>query len=270
MQGPFAIVFRGHSGSRLLSEAFLQNDFWMGRCDNKTRDAEEFAYYLKPVRKLVKHAFDYPTMALAERGLVQQKMRDLVESSKASCPAPQNRMAFGWKRAIGAFLIEIFLDAYPAGKAIHLIRDGRDVMLSRLRRVEEMDDPTVRQMVFGEAELTHYRGAALRDEALRLYRNEIEMLHWVTSVRFGMRGRKYPKQYLEVLYEDLCREPKATLTRVFDFLEVPLYPQTLAWIAQNASRQRIGKWQSEAAQLEAAIKIGEPLLQELGYLGSNA
>lgn len=267
MKGPFPIMFRGHSGSRLLTEAFLHNGFWMGLCDNATRDAREFNYRLPAVRELVQNAIHYADMPAADQMLVQQQLRRLGEASRNNCPDAGAALAYGWKRAINTFLVEVFLDAYPGGKVIHLIRDGRDVMMSRLARVEEIvDDPVVRYMVFGREDVNEYCGRPLSAKVVNNFRNEIEMHHWVTAVRFGMRGRKHGGRYLEVFYEDLCNRPVDTMARVFAFLEVPFLPRTREYLLAHARTGRINKWKGREEDLAEAIAIGAPLLRELGYM----
>jgi hypothetical protein len=266
MKGPFIIIFRGHSGSRLLTDAFLQNGFWMGSCGNRTRDAREFDYRIPAVRDLVKGGIHYAEAPAAEQQRLQQQMRDLGEASKSLCPHPDSLIAYGWKRAINTFLVEVFLDAYPQGKVIHLIRDGRDVMLSRLARVEEIDDPVVRYMVFGNEELSEYRGRPLAADVVKKFRNELEMHHWVTSVRFGMRGRKHANRYMEVFYEELCEKPVDIVGRVFEFLQVPFFPQTREYLVKSASTNRICKWKTYENLIKDEIEIGKPLLEELGYM----
>lgn len=267
MKGPFAIVCRGHSGGRLLAEAFRQNGFWMGVSESSTRDAEEFSIRHQSVRRLVEQAFEYQNMGPEAKGQAQENLRRLVEATKKNCPAPETHIAHGWKHAITVFGVEILLDAMPQARVIHLIRDGRDVMLSRLNsRMRQLDDPVNQLMVFGRTGVTEYRGIPLTSKAIKKYRNEIEMEHWVTAVRFGMRGRKYAGQYIEVMYEKLCTQPAETLTRVFDFLQVPFLPQARQWAISNASPQRIGKWHGMDGRISEAMKIGEPLLRELGYL----
>lgn len=238
----------------------------MGVSDNKQRDAKEFDQRNPVVRYLVQAGFRYSELAEPARLELQRLMRGLVELSKNNCPNPEERIAFGWKRAITTFACEAVLDAYPEAKTVHLIRDGRDVMLSRLQaRMRHLDDPYNRLVVFGDPSVSEYRGKPL-SQAIIEYRNEIEMHHWVTAVTFGLKAAKYGDRYLQVRYEDLCEYPEKTLSQVFDFLDLPLLPESRDWTIANASVASIGKWKGREEELRDAIQIGEPLLKQLGYV----
>ncbi len=268
MKGPFTIICRNHSGSRLLCEAFLQNSFWMGRCENKQRDAQEFSLKKPEVRHLIEEAFRYSELSETQKEELQETMRRLVQNCRNHCPDPESRVAYGWKRIITTFAVEIFLDAFPDGKVIHLIRDGRDVMLSRAKnKVGHLDDPFNRLLVFGDASVSEYQGRPLTEAVIEEFRNQLEMQFWVSMVRFGMKGRVYKNQYMEVSYEELCRSPAETLNAVFEFLNVPFQPRAKDWITRNASIERIGKWkQCPGDELAGGIRLGEALLVELGYV----
>jgi len=239
----------------------------MGLSNNKQRDAQEFKQSNPVVRYLIQEGFRYSQLTDIAKKQVQTLMTTLVEESKHNCPDPEKKVAFGWKRAITTFACEIFLDAYPEAKTVHLIRDGRDAMLSRLNvRMRNLGDPINRLVVFADPSVDDYHGKPLDPQVLKQYRNEVEMHHWVTAVRFGMRARKYGDRYLEVRYEDLCEHPEKTMSRVFEFLDVPFIDESREWIKANASVKSIGKWRGREEELRGAIQIGEPLLQELGYV----
>jgi hypothetical protein len=267
MKGPYPIICRGHSGSRLLCEAFRRNGIWMGLSENKQRDAEEFGQGNPVVRYLIQDGFRYSGLGDIPKKQLQNLMMTLVEQSKNNCPNPEEKVAFGWKRAITTFACEIFLDAYPEAKTVHLIRDGRDAMLSRLNvRMGNLRDPINRLVVFGDPGIADYHGKPLDEQVVKQYRNEIEMHHWVTAVSFGMKARAYGDRYLEVRYEDLCSHPEETMKRVFEFLDVPFLAESREWVQANASVKSIGKWKGREEELRDAIQIGEPLLTELGYV----
>jgi hypothetical protein len=240
---------------------------WMGVSDNQQRDSKEFDQKNPVVRYLVQAGFRYSELTERPKLELQRLMSGLVEQSKGNCPDPEDRIAFGWKRAITTFTCEIFLDAYPEAKTVHLIRDGRDVMLSRLQsRMKKLDDPFNRLVVFGDPSVSEYRGKPLTQSVIEEYRNEIEMHHWVTAVSFGLKAAKYADRYLDVRYEDLCSRPEETMTRVFEFLDVPFSEEARTWVKGNVSVQAIGKWKGREAELEDAIRIGEPLLKRFGYI----
>ena len=266
MKGPFAIVCRGHSGSRLLCETFIQNGIWMGNTDNDQRDTVGFGQGVGAVRRLIRYGFRYPELGDDERLEARQLMSGLVEKLKSECPTNEETVAFGWKRPVTIFLSPILLDSLAEAKVIHLIRDGRDAMLSRLEhRMTRLHLPLKRLAVFGSTDVAEYRGRPLDSSTVEDYRNEIEMHHWVTAVQFGMKLRRYPDRYLEVRYEDLCTAPEKTMHGVFEFLEVPFRSEARDWVVTNASTRAIGKWRGREEELAEAIEVGRPLLNELGY-----
>ena len=91
---------------------------------------------------------------------------------------------------------------------VHLIRDGRDVALSRLRRGMGEDKP-----IADVAELWRRRIENARRQARRL------------------RGR-----YLELRYEDLVAEPEAALRRVCELVELEYEPAMLGYHERAAER----------------------------------
>jgi hypothetical protein len=266
MRGPFPIVCRGHSGSRLLSELYTRNRIWMGIRDNLQRDSQGFGQGNRSIGRLIRAAFDYPDLPEDRRLELRRTVREVVEESRDRCPAPGVMLGYGWKRPITIFASEIFMDEFPEARMVHLIRDGRDVMLSRLdHRMNGFQSELNRLTIFGDAGVMEYRGRKLDRAVVEEFRNELEMQHWVTAVRFGMRARRYGDRYLEVRYEDLCERPDVTLAEVFEFLAVPFLKESRAWAMQNASTVSIGKWRGRDDELAEAIALGKPLLQELGY-----
>jgi hypothetical protein len=267
MKGPFVIVGRAHSGTRLLAGAFLRAGFWMGPdSDRESLDSKFFSLQKPAIRFLMQEAFHYAELGSESQEQMARLMRSLVHTAKRRCPDPEHTPAFGWKRPGSAFLVELLLDAIPEAKVVHLIRDGRDVMLSRVERpFKYIDDPFHRLLVFGDANRSRYCGQRITPELVDEHRDELEMEHWVTTVRAGMRGRRFGGRYLEVRYEDLCREPADCLPAIFTFLGVDLPGEVLDWLVASATTDRVGKWRERQAELRDAIAVGEPLLTELGY-----
>ncbi len=269
MLGPYPIFCRGHSGGRILCEAFARNHIQMGHLAPGRNDTEYFSITNPFLRHLILHAYHYPHAQPAERQYDQELMRRcLTHYLQTEIPYPAG--PFGWKHGISLFTLPVLMDTFPTAKIIHLIRDGRDVMLSRLEARfggDNLSDPVNQLVVFGNSHTHDFEGHLLTPETIATYRNELEMLHWVTAVRYGLQGRHYPGRYLEIKYEDLCQNPVLVLTQIFDFINIRLLSTTRQWIIEAVHQTRIGKWQNlSPQQLDKPLQIGGELLKELGYL----
>lgn len=95
----------------------------------------------------------------------------------------------------------------PEARFIHLIRDGRDVALSRERRS-------------GAEELSVERHAMIWKRRINRARGQSPRL----------------KHYLEVRYEDLVADPEAVLHTICEFIELPYDPAMLKYHERSADR----------------------------------
>ncbi len=264
---PYPIFCRGHSGGRLLCELFIRNGIQMGIVSPEKKDTEFFSANNPELREIILNAYEYLNATIE----VKQKYKALMRRCLTEFHSTQiieKQQAFGWKHGISLFSMITLLEAFPNAKVVHLIRDGRDVMLSRLNaRIENLADPLNRLAVFGDATAESFENSPLSPAVVNQYRNALEMQHWVTAVEFGLRGRNYPTQYLEIKYEDFCACPIETASYIFNFLELPFSSNVKAWLLQAVYQGRIGKWRELSDdELQLPLKIGEPLLRKLGYL----
>jgi Sulfotransferase family len=163
-------------------------------------------------------------------------------------------------------------EALPEARFIHVIRDGRDVALSRARRADEPATP---------------------ERAAGTWRKRI------------LRAREQARRldhYLEVRYEDLVTDTEPTLRRIAGFVELPWddamlryyerAPERLAEISRDLpatgqksqrsgseraaahalakeppTRERIAAWREQMSVGERAAfeSVAGDLLAELGY-----
>jgi len=266
MQGPYPIFCRGHSGGRLVCEAFIRNGIDMGHVAPDRKDTESFAITNPLIYELILNAYTYweadDEQQQYSQNLIKQCINQYIEAEIQQPDKP-----FGWKMGISLFTMPMVLDAFPNAKVIHLIRDGRDVMLSRLEaRFAHMSDPVNRLVVFGKANVDHFQGHPLTPETVATYRNELEMLHWLTAVKYGLKGRAYTGRYLEIKYEEICQNPIPVFEQLFDFIGVKFLTTTQAWLQQTVYHTRMAKWKTlPAEQLKNPLEIAGSLLKELGY-----
>lgn len=97
--------------------------------------------------------------------------------------------------------------ALPEARFVHVIRDGRDVALSRIRRA--LDEPPAVD---------------------RIAKN------WRRRIRDARKQARKLDHYLEVRYEDLVTATEPTLRRVCELIELPYEPAMLDYHRHAAER----------------------------------
>jgi len=147
----------------------------------------------------------------------------------------------------------------PDALIIHILRDGRDVALSLEKQ------KWIRPLPWD-------RGKSLL----------VAGLYWEWIVNYGRRsGRTLGSDYLEVHFEDLIDEPRATLTRLGEFIEHDLDyerilkvgigsvgdPNTSFPTDSGGAFQPVGRWRNQfpPQQLDTFESLVGPTLEELGY-----
>lgn len=241
----------------------------MGSLYPKTMDTNYFSIRNNTiVKELILKSFKYDKLPDKRKLHFQKKMQtcldNFIQTENIDTKTP-----FGWKFGETLFMLPYLFDAVPNARVIHLIRDGRDVMLSRIeaRFDENFHDPFNKVMIFGKASQLKYNNQLLDQNVIAKYRTELELIHWQTVIEFSKKLRKYEDQYLEIRYEDLCQNPLKILNVISDFIEVNFPPDVLEWANENISADRIGKWKKEDPDyIKTMSEIAKDTLVEYGYL----
>ncbi len=158
-------------------------------------------------------------------------------------------------------------ELFPNSALIHVVRDVRDVVASRL----EVD-----RRIAGDDAIDTVVMASLRAG------------EWVEAMRLRLSILADPiltQAYYELRYESLVSDPKSVLPPLFEFIGVEFHESVLSFhrVARNvagteewsaAKVQRplfttsIGRWRQSLmpAELAAVLAAAGPALEQLGYL----
>jgi hypothetical protein len=162
------------------------------------------------------------------------------------------------------YVLEGALRAYPTANAVHVIRDGRDVVCSLLERGwlgagrAGMDDANQAYGAYARFWVEPERRREF-EEASEATRAAWAWRRYVTAARVA------PAQTIDLRYEALVADPDAEAHRVAEALDADPAPLRAAFAKVHADS--IGRWRKELTPEQLADIEAEagPLLVELGY-----
>jgi omega-hydroxy-beta-dihydromenaquinone-9 sulfotransferase len=189
------------------------------------------------------YGFSAPCRDLV-RGDVTARVRKQVRGALDPMLTPaHNRLLLkitGWPR-IG-YLREIFEDA----RFVHIVRDGRAVASSLLHvdfwRGWQGPHGWRAGLLSPEDEAA-WEGSARSFVALAGLEWRIQM-RAIDAARRGLG----PDQFLEIRYEDFCRQPWETCRRVLEFAELPPSPAFEREVKAEPIRDMTNRWRGDLTQ----------------------
>jgi Sulfotransferase family len=163
------------------------------------------------------------------------------------------------------FVLGAALRAFPQATAVHVLRDGRDVVCSLLergwlsaRRSDESDDAHLSYGVHPRFWVEPER----REEFAEV--SDARRAAWAWR-RYVTAARAVPERTIELRYEELVADPGAATAALAPVLGVRRDELSDAFAAAYASS--VGRWHRDLTddQLEDVDHEAGPLLAELGY-----
>jgi hypothetical protein len=164
-----------------------------------------------------------------------------------------------------SFLLAAALRAYPAARAVHIVRDGRDVVCSLLERGwlgAERDGADDAGLAYGAH--ARFWVEPDRTEDFRSA-SEAKRAAWAWR-RYVTAARAAPERTLELRYEELVTSPRKVAAELAAYLELDAEPLTKS--LSSAFDRSVGRWQRDLTpdQLSDVEEEADALLRDLGYL----
>jgi hypothetical protein len=195
-----------------------------------------------------------------EDELVEPRLAELLDALYRRRMRDSGAVRWGDKSPLYVLHMPALASIFRDARFVHIVRDGRDVACSAVAKWGKR---------FPE----------------RLYLDETYvLLRWAEAVRGGRAagGRLGSDRYHELRYEELVRQPEASLQAVCDFLGEELHEDMLhherlarrliaadshAEVRQPTSSSRVGRWRRDLSPLGVytADRLVGPLLDELDY-----
>jgi hypothetical protein len=162
------------------------------------------------------------------------------------------------------FVYPAALRAYPEGRAVHILRDGRDVVCSLLERGWlRAGEARWRDQVAEGQEARFWVEPERREEFEAA--SEATRAAWVWR-RYVTAARRPHERKIEIRYEDLTGNPSAVAAVLAGHIDAPR-DELLSRLAQAHDRS-IGRWRRDLTteQLDDVEREAGELLAESGYV----
>ena len=220
---PFIVLHMGGAGSRLLSDILEDAGVFMGgtALAGPWRELPLFyrdaAAFVDNFRYSPPWPRDWRTAVMLHRERVSSLLGERLLPVLREGGYQQG--SWGFKDPRSVFLASIYAELWPRARAIHLVRDGRDVTASKLEkgRLE-------RQSRNSASDWMNVWGAHQQE-----IRNAIDRHRWTS---------------ITIRYEDLCLNSERVAVQLADFLPARL-DSLVSSIRSRSHARRIGFWRAE-------------------------
>jgi len=248
---PLVIGATGGSGTRVVARIARHAGYDLGRNLNFAEDALEFySFHDKWINRFVSAQGEGGALPMSE---MQEMESEFQAALDRHFPASSSTgKLWGWKAPRSIYLLPFLQVQFPDLKFIHVLRDGRDMVLS----------PNQNQL------RKHSR--AVLDWRERFFSSAAEraMLLWE---RVNLRAAKFGESelrenYLAIRFEDLCAKPLETTAQTINFLGARVDPEPIAR-AEISPPSTLQRWRNYSPDLMAKVeRVGANALQKFGYL----
>lgn len=162
----------------------------------------------------------------------EEFLRKLLETDRSDRALLDLAMAFyangkpirGEKTPGHLYCVPTLLEWFPNAKIIHTFRDPRAIYVSNRKKGTRKSLPL---------HTTIFRKFGV---IFDLYSSSTTILTWLRAIQLHHRYQQlYPNNYYLSKYEDVIRDPQASLQKLCDFLEVDFTPEMLRQTVINSS-----------------------------------
>jgi hypothetical protein len=259
---PIVVFCKSHSGSRLLVEILQRAGIFMGAHCSDSGDSWDMEPLLRYL--VIRHYPNYRAVLTGEDELAAPAIAAAFARHLEGYD-PRQGGPWGWKLCETTYALPVIRALFPHARFVHMMRDGRDVAFSDHTGPI---DGYWRKIFFGRADIDSWHGMKLDGSSYRRHPHLFNAQHWIASVSLGHRtALELAADCLELRYEDLIQDPRASAARLFAFLGLGDRAITLPAVHLTS----MGKFRRQPRRkLREVLALITPLQQALGYPASEA
>lgn len=240
---PIIIIGMGSSGTRMLVEILEHCGVFMGGplAANEFKEPQIFyagvnAFvdefrYVDPLRP------DWEDIVNARALDVDQFVQTVLPQAYKASGYCEGK--WGFKDPRNSFVLPLYIRAFPACRVLHVIRDGRDVALTKITE-----------------QWPKLKNTKRIDRWFRVWENNV-------GVCASYRSRLPPNQFFEVRYEDVCVGAETAIDTLSKLMDCATTDVETA-VRRTAHQKRMGKWLTR--DMAFGFATNSDVLRMYGYI----
>lgn len=253
---PLVIGATGGSGTRVVARIARHAGYYLGTHLNPAEDALEFVEFYDTWVDYFLDQYRSPATSTAPQLALDKDFSDVLQRHLAGFDATRRDTLWGWKSPRSIYLLPYFHAKFPDLKFIHVLRDGRDMALSKNQN----------QLRKHGRRVLAWRERWFVPTAVR------SILLWD---RINRRAAEYAEKelrdcYLRIRFEDLCLDPVNTTGVILRFLGQSTDPAPIAH-AEISPPSTLGRWREKPGAMTSRLeRVAGLSLRKFGYLAREA
>jgi len=256
---PVVVFGTGGSGTRALQRLLDTAGYFMGTNVNRPGDALDIAWFIRRwldpylarsgwIEKLWR---DGEPRRFRHPGGMASDFRATIEDHREAIGKRKAR--WGWKVPRSILVFPFIHEFFPEMRAIHLVRDGRDMAYSAnqnqaRRYAEQLLDASAQELPPPVQSISFWARVNL------------------AAARYGESA--LGDRYLRLRYEEVCADPEGMAARLVAFLDTRKPVEAMQEVASSEIHpsSSIGRWRErEASEIAELERAGGEALRAFGY-----
>ena len=282
---PVIIVGAGRSGTTMLKDALGSH-----------RDVYATEFEQNALWRVGNAALTHDTLNPHQHGNAAKTL--VIRKTLAGMLAKSGKKRLVEKTVANVMRLGYVHSVMPEARIIHIIRDGRAVTASAVKRWQSRPEPSYlarKALTVPWRDLPYYgfqyirskigfllgrkqrpsswgpRWPGMARDIGELSLPEICARQWIEQIRAGraQKSQVPAGQYLEIRYEELVSNPAAVFGTITDFIGLDKScPAFADHVARKISSESLERWKSDLSgdEQKKILSILGPTLTELGYV----
>jgi len=258
LRAPVIATGRGGSGTRLLSSMLADAGVFLGNELNVSMDSTEWVelIYSTSIQQLLSGSAQDTVW---QQALLDKANHILTRGAESGVWKPDQ--PWGWKLPETMLILPQLFGIFDNARLIHLVRHPVDTCLRRTHITSRTNNPVGMAVLTAAYADLGWPPSRIHDDPEYIH-NAVSWRYQVGRVASFARHAIPADCYLEVKYEDMCREPNASSCIIAGFLGLRAKPHCSDVHIDTA---RMRQWQKRDGRIDEVWDICEPVARMIGY-----